>query len=336
MKLVIDADQMIFACGFAAENEPLSHALHLVNQKIESLVKATEAYEVAIYVKGEGNFRDEISPTYKATRNTRKPKHYDGIYEYLLRAGAIPCSGMEADDAVSLELWKDYEKQRPEEAEESCSIVCYSADKDLLNTPGWHINLKSDEPFWVSEQDALKHFVKQLLMGDRVDNIQGIPCVPKEFANKLNLRGTKVGPKNAEKILEAINWDLDSDLILGAIKSLYSTVHSTDYFYDTADLLWMSREIGEEGFPIRFSDARRCADGWILEETVFSNPRYVFPVIKSLGEFGLGLHIEYGTTREEDEASAQRSEEYKEHKAQRAIERLSAMRGDDSTGGGGS
>src|SRR3990172_6800549 len=114
MKVLIDADSIIFKCGFAVEHktyqlfldgkekdgpfetynykrdipkdrlsdkevsvvvsteiEPLENCLHLVRQSLEAILEKTKANEFQVYIKGKGNFREEISVTrvYKGNRD---------------------------------------------------------------------------------------------------------------------------------------------------------------------------------------------------------------------------------------------------------------------------
>lgn len=110
--VLIDADQIIYATGFAAKGEPVSHALSTVKAVLKRIQEECNADERKVYIKGKGNFREDIATTrgYKAHRKvTDKPDHYDAIYNYLIEhQDAIPCDGMEADDMVSILLYRDY------------------------------------------------------------------------------------------------------------------------------------------------------------------------------------------------------------------------------------
>lgn len=52
-------------------------------------------------------------------------------------------------------------------------VIC-SLDKDLKQIPGHHYNWRRDEFDFVEPIEGLRHFYRQLLTGDRTDNIFGI------------------------------------------------------------------------------------------------------------------------------------------------------------------
>jgi len=75
---------------------------------------------------------------------------------------------MEADDAIAIASDKEYK-----------TTVIISADKDLLQVPGWHASWPyygetASKAFFVSEEESWKAFFKQLLIGDQSDNIPGL------------------------------------------------------------------------------------------------------------------------------------------------------------------
>lgn len=256
-KVFIDADQLVYACGFAAEGEPISHALNLVKRALEQILKDTDAKDYELYISGKGNFREDIalSDGYKATRSGRKPESYEEIREYMVSVwNAIKCDGLEADDAVSMKLWEDYCNAKGNK-ELSSSIVS-SPDKDLNNTPGWHYNPRTRETKWITEEQATRHFYYQLLAGDRVDNIRGLPYCPDIIREDYGLsKAAKkgCGEGSAKKIMSQIDksehpeitvwdcydaWGLDHGLEAGEVY---------DYMVEQGQLLWMVRERDEFG-----------------------------------------------------------------------------------------
>lgn len=52
-------------------------------------------------------------------------------------------------------------------------VICVSNDKDLLQLPGWHYNFVNKTMTLVSPLDGLRTFYKQLILGDKTDNIPG-------------------------------------------------------------------------------------------------------------------------------------------------------------------
>ena len=65
--------------------------------------------------------------------------------------------------------------------------IIVSLDKDFKQVAGWHYNFINHSHEYVNEEDAIRFFYKQILMGDSADNIIGL---------------YKVGPVKAEKMLK--------------------------------------------------------------------------------------------------------------------------------------
>ena len=128
---------------------------------------------------------------------------------------------------------------------EQAKTVIATIDKDLDNTPGWHYNWNKGEMYWVSEGEATKKFYTQLLTGDKVDNIQGIPGI---------------GPKKAEKVLEGCETEEDYYYsVLEAYHNYYdnqecdgNTIEPAQCLSENAQLLWMIRELDEDGKPVHW------------------------------------------------------------------------------------
>jgi len=247
--IAIDGDQMIYSSGFAAESEPLSHALHLIKKKVEQITRDCDDPDYKIFIKGKGNFRDEV-PEYKGTRSARKPSHFGDITRYMIEVlGAEQVNGMEADDKVSILLYQDFLANGGDQDE--CRVIVSSPDKDLKNTPGWHYNPTSRERFWVSELQATRHFCYQLLVGDNCDNIKGLPNLPKWIKDDAGIRGKGVGPVTAKKLLSTVSTAFDS---LALVTFLYyqwgysegqSEKVTKEYFQEQGMLLWMLRDYDE-------------------------------------------------------------------------------------------
>ena len=167
--------------------DDLSNTLHSVKMQIEYILKQTDATSYQVYLTGEGNYRDDIATIrkYKGNRDRmKKPYYFKEIRDYMVRQwGAEVINGMEADDAMAmkqtdLNVWKDpigcdlyiYE-----------SIIC-TIDKDLDMIAGWHYNFVKDIKYFVDFDTAEEWFYCQLIMGDVVDNIEGIPGAGKRKA----------------------------------------------------------------------------------------------------------------------------------------------------------
>lgn len=190
MKLLIDGDPIVYRIGFASQKkdkdtglvtaDPESHALHSCKIFINNILKDTEASAYKVYLTGKDNFRFKIRKDYKENRKgTEKPVHYQVIREYLQsKYQAQVINGMEADDALALA--------------QTDNTAIATIDKDLLMVAGRHYNYVKQTWQTVTAEEGIRFFYKQMLTGDRVDNITGI-------------RG--IGDKKADKILDATDRD---------------------------------------------------------------------------------------------------------------------------------
>tara|TARA_B100000929_G_C15511743_1_gene421143 strand:- start:24595 stop:25452 length:858 start_codon:yes stop_codon:yes gene_type:complete len=192
------------------------------------------------------NFRFEVavSVPYKSTRSA-KPYHYYNLLAYIYHAySPIIAWGMEADDMLCI-----YQQRF---LKEQSTIIC-TRDKDLRMMEGWHYGwecanqagyspklVDSIGELHLSERGkltgtGLKFFYSQMITGDKVDCIPGLP------------RG---GPVLAYKTLKDCETEVD---MYRAVKALYEAKEKTQgYFLEQAYLLWMVRELNEFGFPIMY------------------------------------------------------------------------------------
>ncbi len=255
MKVVIDADQSLYACGFSAKGEPLSHVLHLIKKRIYGIIEQTEADSFEVYVEGKGNFREEVALDYKGNRKGEKPEFFKESKQFLIdHFGATLVTGMETDDMVSYLLYQDFKKHNGDMSE--CEVILSSPDKDLNNTPGWHHNPMTGEVKWIDEEDSLLHFLRQVLSGDKVDNVPGLPYVTPCMKQKFNLRASKVGKVGADTIVGSSVKDGLANIIecykaWGEAEG-YSEEGALEYLEQQCQLLWMTREIND-GVPVRFN-----------------------------------------------------------------------------------
>jgi 5'-3' exonuclease len=272
-RIVIDADQMVYSCGFAAEGEPISHTLKLLKNAVNQILKDTSADKYELFISGTGNFREELDFEYKSSRTGRKPSSYEDARTYLKdNWGAVEVDDMEADDTVSIALWKDYVGNKGDK--NLCDVILSSPDKDLNNTPGWHYNPRSREIKWVSEEQAHRHFCYQLLRGDPVDTVKGLPYCTQDVVDKYGLGRWALkgcGEKTAKEIMNSLKG-CTKDQQLNAVASIYtkwgraeemSESQTYDYFVLQGCLLWMVRELDEIGEPYLFDyDHEKWSELW--------------------------------------------------------------------------
>jgi hypothetical protein len=206
--------------------DPIDHCLHSVKIKLNGILNACGVDKHQLFLSGSGNFRDKLYSEYKANRDrNHRPVHYDAITEYMLSTwDAKVVNGMEADDALGI-------NQRDN------TILC-AIDKDLNMIPGKHYNWDKNLLYEVSEDDANLWFWCQMVMGDTVDNIKGIPGK---------------GAKSAISLLENChNHDTRCDVVYKAYKERFKDYD--EEFAKNANLLWIRRKSQWEGeHPLIFN-----------------------------------------------------------------------------------
>lgn len=198
------------------------------------------------------NFRTAIAErkAYKGTRKGDKPFHYANLTAYILsNYDTTVSNGCEADDLICIEQFG-----RLEVAD---TIIC-TRDKDLRQCPGLHYGWECGKQpeFGPHEYDLLgtielvrtksspkitgggfAFFASQLLTGDVVDNIGGLDGV---------------GPVKAWDILKDCTT---IDSYLNAVREAYRAVYGPGWgavAQEQCDLLWMIRELNEDGSYKRF------------------------------------------------------------------------------------
>lgn len=220
---LIDADTPVISAAISADDMEEWVAFSRLNTTIDNIIEASGCTEYKLYVSGKGNFRKEISESYKAQRPP-SPKHREACRKWLIEnRGAIECNGYEADDAVGCEQKTD-----------GSTIIC-GIDKDLLQIPGLHYTwpitrggkvVKEGKFYDISYEEGMRRFFTQVLTGDTSDNIKGIH---------------KIGPKKAEFILS--NCISEEDYY-NVCKEAYIAVEREEDFYTNLDLLWIWRSYG--------------------------------------------------------------------------------------------
>ena len=189
--------------------EPPEVALWRVHDMIERICIATNCSEIEGYLGGSDNFRYNIYPEYKGNRKDKpKPTYLEDCRELLVtQYSANIVNGHEADDALGIAQTKY----------DGASRIC-SLDKDLLMVPGQHFNWVNQEFKLVSPLDGLRCFYKQLILGDKSDNIPG-------YDGKLR----SSCPKFIERLMEPL------DEMIQEIDMYYYVVDVYNNFADPAD-----------------------------------------------------------------------------------------------------
>ena len=205
MIALLDADILCYRVGFATNDEHENTAIETMAVFLEDLLMfdLIDCEEHELFLTGKVNYRNDIAVTapYKGNRkDVKKPVHLPLLREYLQTAWAASVSdGQEADDDIAI---------RATELGDEAIIV--SIDKDFMQVPGWHYNFVKKEKKYVTPEDGLRFFYKQILTGDNADNIKGIHRVGDVKATKMladakteqELYACCVEAMGAERVLE--------------------------------------------------------------------------------------------------------------------------------------
>jgi 5'-3' exonuclease len=164
MRALIDGDIVVFRAACSAIDDEQWVALARADKMMQDILEDTGATSYQVYLTGTGNFRRELTPTYKAHRPDERPQHWQAVREFLVtNHKAIICDGWEADDQMGI----DQDKVG------GTTAIC-SIDKDLLQIPGRHYNFVRKEVKEVTPEEGKKFLYLQSLIGDKSDNIIGV------------------------------------------------------------------------------------------------------------------------------------------------------------------
>lgn len=213
-----------------------------VNKKLKKEGKEEISYQP--------NFRDDVAvkKEYKGNRVANKPFHYDNLTAYMFGNYDVKVAvGMEADDLMSVDQYARLDKLD--------TVIC-SRDKDLRITPGMHFGWACGKqpqfgPKRVTELGeinlvkggkkiegtGLRFFYSQVITGDGVDNIPGLP------------RG---GPALAYQSLHDAETEAQ---LFERVARLYEKKFGDTWrteMNEQCQLLWMVRELDSDGNPIKY------------------------------------------------------------------------------------
>lgn len=267
MKPLIDCDVLRYEIGFSGQYKegdeliirPFEFVAQLFDEKVKQICDAVWATEPPrLYLTGKGNFRDAIATLkpYKGTRKSEKPFHFKNLTAYILaHYDVVVAQGMEADDLMCIDQTTQLNKGLTD------TVIC-TRDKDLRQCPGMHYGWECgnqagfpfshvDELGWVKEHRkvdkegkeyvakvsgvGLKFFYAQLVMGDAVDNIPGLPGA---------------GPAKAYEVTHAAESEEE---LHNNVYALYVQKYgdtAAERMLEQGRLCWMVRELSDDGDPI--------------------------------------------------------------------------------------
>lgn len=260
MTPLIDGDILAYELAFAAESfwkhlhkekgeevqgpPPFEIVEEMIERRIPEIIQESESTGVPeMCFSGSKNFRNFIAFTqpYKDKRAAR-PFHYKNVKFVLSNTYKTHLvEGLEADDLIGLLMTKSPGK-----------YICVTRDKDLRQIPGMHYGWEVNKqpafgPYEFNELGVVflqrgkstkiigggaKFFFCQVLMGDSVDTVPGIPGM---------------GPVNAYAIINGCDTVQKCE---EAVSEAYKAAYGLDWrtvMREQARLLYMTRE-GKNGF----------------------------------------------------------------------------------------
>jgi len=223
-KVLIDSDTLAYRAVVGKDDEPLDNVLDdLYNSCQQVLGELPECEFTQFYLTGSDNFRKTSYDWYKANRaSTPRPVHLTEAKRFLEKEfGAVWSVNQEADDDIGIEVFR----------EPNSKVLIAHIDKDLNQFPGTHYNYNKKEFYEVTETQAQQFFLHQMVLGDKVDNVQGFdglirPAYPKKF----------------KYIEDTINSETDFLEGLRFVWDLYNHHGREHLFHDIADCLWLLKE----------------------------------------------------------------------------------------------
>jgi len=269
MKPLIDGDVLVYEIGFGAETgwqgddtPPWDYVAKLFDLRVANICALVGATEPPLlFLSGKENFRNDLAVTkvYKGTRVSHKPYHYANITAYIKGMwDHVVSDGMEADDLMCV---RQVEREKTLGSYHR-TIIC-SRDKDLRQCPGWHFSWELgrqpqfgpelvDTQGWIKLDrtgsspkivgTGLSFFYSQLLTGDVVDNVPGLPGC---------------GMVKAYKLLHSIEGrTLSHEAMLNIVCREYTRHHRTgwvNHLIEQGRLLWMIRSLHEDGSPVMWN-----------------------------------------------------------------------------------
>lgn len=178
-----------------------------LNSKINFIVNQDWCTDYIIPFGQGKNFRYDVAQT-QAYKQGRPPKPllYDVVKDYLLHKYKDKLdivTDAETDDRVCQLLWEAW--IRSGRKHDNLDSVGVFIDKDITQIPClWYNFDKSDIGLTkITSIDAARSLAKQMLLGDNVDSILGLPKLAPELHEKYKIRkSASMGATTADNLLK--------------------------------------------------------------------------------------------------------------------------------------
>ena len=185
MKLLCDADFIVYKCCAAAESEidfgddvivvtsTFKDAYSCVKRELNRIANKFGSFdEMILFFSDSKNFRKDIQADYKGHRNRKKPCGYRRVINKLSEEySVIRMPTLEADDSMGI-----FQTKHP-------GNIIVSPDKDMKQIPGMLWNF--DESFTITKEEGAKWHLIQSMAGDNTDGYAGVPGIGVKRATAL-------------------------------------------------------------------------------------------------------------------------------------------------------
>ena len=239
--VILDADSMLFLCCYEEPFIRYAKRKKNLERRMTEVMRELDAETLICLIKGKGNFRIDMNVGYKDNRKAPTEEaealrvRVKELADWAAEAIATPSDGGEADDYAGIVAYDMIEQgQRP--------IIAH-IDKDLDQLYGYHYNFNKKEVYFVEPEDGYRMLMKQCLMGDKTDNIQGLP---------------KYGPVKVSKLLDNAPVEQLWDIVTHEWRGCHGAEWKR-YFSTCANLVYMRtkkedlRELTFEELQERFT-----------------------------------------------------------------------------------
>ena len=223
---IIDADSMLYLVCIANTLEDNFSAHKKSLDGFFSRIVAETGADYYLPCLSKTSYKKKLFPDYKAKRVYKHIKFLAELKEYSKeKYNAIEVDGLEADDLLGI-LAKKFSS--------SYEVILSYLDKDLRQLPYPYFNYKTGEKGVITAEEARTSLLKQIIIGDSVDNIKGIEKRGEAYANKVI--------NNSSSLLDVFQEYLkhyDEFLAVRLFYENYSLVKINDkfdLFLDTKDI----------------------------------------------------------------------------------------------------
>lgn len=186
---IVDANYLIYHAAWKSREFPLASTTELrllLRGLLERL--QTGIPEVILFADSKEDPPEDFqtrAQLYSKIRTYKGNRHDDPrilevkeLVREALMEWTVHYPGYEADDLVYT-AWTQNHLLVPDK------LLIVSADKDMDQIPGWHYDPVKDKEYFVTPDQATYNFWLQMMVGDSVDNIRGIPKVGGVTAGRI-------------------------------------------------------------------------------------------------------------------------------------------------------